>query len=461
MAIHPIEYRYGSKEMKAVFEEQNRLQKLLDVEAALARAHGKVGNVSTKNADIISKKANTKYVKLARVKEIEEETKHDIMAVVLALSEQCGSAGKYVHLGATSYDIVDTANALQFKEALQIVEKDLLELEGILLELAKKHIKTVAIGRTHGQHATPITYGLKFAVWAREIRRHINRIEESRKRILVGKMSGAVGTMASFGEKGVQIQELVMKELGLNPAEVSTQVVQRDRYAELIWLVALIAATLDKIGKEIRNLMRTEIGEISESFAAQQVGSSTMPHKRNPVSAEKVCGLARVIKSNVFVALENVSLEHERDLTNSSSERVIIPESFILLDEILKTAKKVLSGLTFHPENIEKNLKLTRGLNMAEAVMLALVDKGMTRQKAHELLRKLSMKAFKEKIELKKVLLDSREVTRLLSRKEIESLMDPRKYIGTAVEQVQKVLKIAERERGAEFNRIRGALQIP
>lgn len=447
MAIHPIEYRYGSKEMKAVFEEQNKLQKLLDVEAALARAHAKVGNVSTKNTDMISKKANTKYVKLARVKEIEEEIKHDIMAVVLALSEQCGSAGKYVHLGATSYDIVDTANALQFKEALQIVEKDLLELEGILLELAKKHVKTVAVGRTHGQHATPITYGLKFAVWAREIRRHISRIRESRKRVLVGKMSGAVGTMASFGEKGVQIQELVMKELGLNPAEVSTQVVQRDRYAELMLLLALIAATLDKIGKEIRNLMRTEIGEISESFAAEQVGSSTMPHKRNPVSAEKVCGLARVIKSNVFVALENVSLEHERDLTNSSSERVIIPESFILLDEILKTAKKVLSGLTFHPDNIERNLKLTRGLNMAEAAMLALADKGMGRQKAHALLRKLSMKALKEKVELKKVLLDSREVTRLLSRKEIESLVNPEKYIGTAVEQVKNVLKIAERER--------------
>lgn len=447
MAIHPIEYRYGSKEMKAVFEEQNKLQKLLDVEAALARAHAKVGNVSTKNTDMISKKANTKYVKLARVKEIEEEIKHDIMAVVLALSEQCGSAGKYVHLGATSYDIVDTANALQFKEALQIVEKDLLELEGILLELAKKHVKTVAVGRTHGQHATPITYGLKFAVWAREIRRHISRIRESRKRVLVGKMSGAVGTMASFGEKGVQIQELVMKELGLNPAEVSTQVVQRDRYAELMLLLALIAATLDKIGKEIRNLMRTEIGEISESFAAEQVGSSTMPHKRNPVSAEKVCGLARVIKSNVFVALENVSLEHERDLTNSSSERVIIPESFILLDEILKTAKKVLSGLTFHPDNIERNLKLTRGLNMAEAAMLALADKGMGRQKAHALLRKLSMKALKEKVELKKVLLDSREVTKLLSRKEIESLMNPEKYIGTAVEQVKNVLKIAERER--------------
>ncbi|MFH1774843.1 MAG: adenylosuccinate lyase [Methanobacteriota archaeon] len=449
MAIHPIEYRYGSKEMKAVFEEQNKLQKLLDVEAALARAHARVGNISAENADAISKKASTKYVKLARVKEIEEETKHDTMAVVLALSEQCGSAGKHVHLGATSYDIVDTANALQFKQALNIVRRDLVELEGILLELAKKHIKTIAIGRTHGQHATPITYGLKFAVWAREIRRHINRIDESRKRILVGKMSGAVGTMASFGEKGMQIQELVMKELGLNPAEVSTQVVQRDRYAELVLLLALIAATLDKIGREIRNLMRTEIAEVSEPFAAKQVGSSTMPHKRNPISAEKVCGLARVIKSNVFVALENVSLEHERDLTNSSSERVIIPESFILLDEILKTMKEVLGGLVFYPENIERNLKLTRGLNMAEAVMLALVNKGMGRQKAHELLRKLSIRTFKENVELKKVLLESKEITRLMSKKEIESVTNPEKYIGTAVEQVRNVLKIAEKERSS------------
>lgn len=447
MAVHPIEYRYGSKEMKAVFEEQNKLQKLLDVEAALARAHAKVGNIPERDAEVISQKASTKFVKLKIVKEIEEETKHDIMAVVLALSEQCGGAGKYVHLGATSYDIVDTANALQFKQGLNIVREDLLELEKILLTLAKKHIKTIAVGRTHGQHATPITYGLKFAVWAREIRRHIDRIEESKKRVLVGKMSGAVGTMASFGEKGVQIQEFVMKELGLNPVEVSTQVVQRDRYAELVLLLALVAATLDKIGREIRNLMRTEIAEVSEPFAAKQVGSSTMPHKRNPISTEKVCGLARVIKSNVFVALENVSLEHERDLTNSSSERVIIPESFILLDEILKTMKKVLSGLVFYPENIKRNLKLTRGLNMAEAAMLALVDKGMGRQNAHELLRKLSMKAFKEKIELKKVLLKSKEVTKLLSKKQIESAVNPEKYIGTAVEQVKNVLKIAERER--------------
>ncbi len=448
MPIHPIEYRYGSEEMKSIFEEEARLQRLLDVEAALARAHAKVKNISEKDAVAISKKANVRFVKLERVKAIEAKTRHDIMAVVLALAEQCGSAGKYVHLGATSYDIVDTANALQFKEALQIVERDLLDIESVLLDLAKKHIRTVAVGRTHGQHAVPITYGLKFAIWAREIRRHIERICEAKKRVLVGKMSGAVGTMASFGSKGIEIQELVMKELGLIPAEVSSQIVQRDRYAELISLLALIAATLDKIAKEIRNLMRTEIAELSEPFAEkEQVGSSTMPHKRNPINSEKICGLARVVKSNVFIALENVSLEHERDLTNSSAERVLIPETFILLDEILKTMKKVLRGLVIYPQNIERNLKLTKGLNMAEAVMLALVDRGMSRQDAHELLRKISIEAAKRNKELKDALLENKEALKLLRREEIETLADLHRYIGSAVELVQRVLERARKER--------------
>lgn len=448
MPIHPIEYRYGSEEMKSVFEEEARLQRLLDVEAALARAHARVKNVSEKDASTISKKANVRFVRLERVKAIEAKTRHDIMAVVLALAEQCGSAGKSVHLGATSYDIVDTANALQFKGALQIVEKDLLDIEGVLLELAKKHIATVAVGRTHGQHAVPITYGLKFAIWAREIRRHIERITEAKKRVLVGKMSGAVGTMASFGAKGPEIQDMVMKELGLIPAEVSSQIVQRDRYAELISVLALIASTLDKIAKEIRNLMRTEIAELSEPFAEkEQVGSSTMPHKRNPINSEKICGLARVIKSNVFVALENVSLEHERDLTNSSAERVVIPETFILLDEILKTMKKTLRGLVFYPQNIERNLALTRGLNMAEAAMLALAEKGMSRQEAHELLRKISIEAAKNNKELKDVLVENKEVLKLLTRKEIETLADSHKYIGSAVELVRRVLEMARKER--------------
>lgn len=440
MPIHPIEFRYGSAAMKSIFEEESRLQKLLDVEAALARAHANVGNIPKSAANTITKKASTKFVKVKRVKEIELRTKHDLMAVVKALTEVCGPSGKHVHLGATSYDIIDTANALQFKEALAIVERDLRGLEKTLLRLAKKHIYTVAVGRTHGQHAIPITYGLRFSIWAMEINRHIERTREAKKRVLVGKMSGAVGTGASFGKKGIRIQKIAMNDLGLAPAEVSSQIVQRDRYAELIMLLALIAATLDKIGKEIRNLSRTEIGEVSEKFEEKgQVGSSTMPHKRNPINAENICGLSRVIKSNVYVALENVSLEHERDLTNSSCERVIIPESFILLDEILKRTRNVMENLALYPENIKRNLEMTGGMEMAEAIMMGLAKKGMGRQEAHELLRKLSIKAVKDKMPLKDVLIKSAVIRKYLSEPEIEKLLDPQNYIGTAVEQVENV----------------------
>ncbi len=441
-------HRYGSEEMKSIFSEESRLQRLLDVEAALARAHAATGNIPEKDADMISKKASTKYVSIDRVKEIESEIHHDLMAVVKAFTEVCGDAGRYVHLGATSYDIIDTANALQFKDALKIIKRDLFEFEGILLGLAEENIKTVAVGRTHGQHATPITYGLKFALWAREVRRHIDRIEDAEKRILVGKMSGAVGTQASFGRDGIRIQKEVMKYLGLKPAMVSNQVVQRDRYAELILLLALIAASLDKFAKEVRNLMRTEIAEVSERFdERKQVGSSTMPHKKNPINAENICGLSRVVKSNVSVALENVSLEHERDLTNSSAERVIIPESFILLDEMLKRSKKVFGGLVLHPENIKRNLELTKGMELAEAVMIALTRKGVGRQDAHELLRKISLAAYRKNISLKDAMLENSEVTKHLSKGEIESLVDPAGYIGTAVFQVEAVLKAARRER--------------
>jgi adenylosuccinate lyase len=448
MAIHPIEFRYGSKEMRGIFEEEARLQKLLDVEAALARAHAKMGIIPQMDAELISNEANTEKVKLERVNEIETKTQHDIMAVVKALTEVCGDSGKYIHLGATSYDIVDTANALQFKGALKIVERELFDIEGELLRLAEDKIDLVAVGRTHGQHAVPITYGLKFAIWAREVRRHINRLSEGKKRFLVGKMTGAVGTQASFGEKGPEIQKVVMEDLGLTPAIVSSQVIQRDRYAELISLLSLICASMEKFSKEVRNLMRTEIAEISEGYEEKsQVGSSTMPHKRNPITAEKVCGLARVVRANLTVALENVPLEHERDLTNSSSERAIIGESFILTDEILKSTMSVLKNLVFHNENIEKNLHTTKGLNMAESVMIRLVKRGMGRQDAHELLRRLSVTAVSENHDFESVLLKDDMVNKLLSNDEIRDAMNPKNYIGTSVQQVQDVLREGADER--------------
>ncbi|RMF91669.1 MAG: adenylosuccinate lyase [Methanobacteriota archaeon] len=448
MAVHPIDYRYGSDEMRMVFEEERRLQRLLDVEAALARAHARVGNIPQEDAEAISRNAVTGRVKLTRVKEIEAETLHDLMAVVKALAEACGSSGRFVHLGATSYDIIDTANALQFKEALQIVKQDLFEIEGELLRLAEENMEVVAVGRTHGQHALPITYGLKFAIWAREVRRHLNRLKEGEKRFYVGKMSGAVGTQASFGDKGPMIQEIVMEELGLAPAMVSSQIVQRDRYAELIGLLALICSSMEKFAKEVRNLMRTEIGEVSEGYVEEsQVGSSTMPHKRNPINAEKVCGLSRVVRAHLMVALENVPLEHERDLTNSSAERAIIAESFILTDEILKTMKRILKGLLLYPEQIKRNLRLTRGLNMAESVMMRLAEKGMDRQEAHELLRRLSIKAVSEDVGLASVLSEDETVKRYLSADEIRAALEPENYLGTAIEQVRQVLRISREER--------------
>ncbi|WP_297551907.1 adenylosuccinate lyase, partial [Thermococcus sp.] len=302
MAVHPIDYRYGSEEMRRIWDEENKLQKLLDVEAALARAHAKLGNIPEESARVISERASTEWVKLERVKEIEAEIHHDIMAVVKALSEVCGEHGKYVHLGATSNDIIDTANALLIKESLELIERYLRELRDVLMGLAEEHKYTVCIGRTHGQHAVPTTYGMKFALWLDEVQRHLERLEELKKRVLVGKMRGAVGTAASFGEKALEIERLVMEDLGLRPSLITNQLVPRDLYAELMMFLALVASTLDKIGLEIRNLQRTEILEVSEPFGKKQVGSSTMPHKRNPIRTEKVCGLARVIYSNVIPA---------------------------------------------------------------------------------------------------------------------------------------------------------------
>lgn len=449
MAIHPIDYRYGSEEMKRIWDEENKLQKLLDVEAALARAHAKLGNIPRESAEIIGERANTKWVRVERVQEIEEEIHHDIMAVVKALSEVCGEHGKYIHLGATSNDIIDTANALLIKESLEIVLNDLKELRTILKSLAKEHKYTVCIGRTHGQHAVPTTYGMKFAIWLDEIQRHIERIEEAKKRILVGQMSGAVGTMASFGEMGLKMQELVMKDLGLKSALISNQIIQRDVYAELMSILAIIASTLDKIALEIRNLQRTEILEISEPFGKKQVGSSTMPHKRNPIRSEKISGLARVVYSNVIPALLNNPLWHERDLTNSSVERVILPETFVLLDEMLKNMKKVLLGLEFFPENIKKNLYLTKNLIMAEPLMLKLTEKGMGRQEAHELVRRLAMKAFEENRDLLEVLSESKEAREYLTDDDLASLK-PENYIGMAPQIVDNVIAYVEEKEKTE-----------
>jgi len=445
--VCPLDYRYGRKEVKAIFGETKRLQYLLDVEAALARAHAHVGNIPKKSADEITKKAKTSIVKLERVKEIELETKHDIMAVTRALAEKCtGDAGKYIHLGATSYDIVDTANALQFSDSLDYVKKGLKELRNTFVDLAKKHKKTVMIGRTHGQHTIPITFGLKMAGYAMEVDRHLERLFECKSRLLVGKLSGAVGTGAALGPKALKLQEEMLKELKLGIEDVSTQIVCRDRYNELLGVLCNIATSLEKFATEVRNLQRDEIGEVAEAFEAKkQVGSSTMPHKRNPITSEQICGLARLIRGFLIPAYENAIQWHERDLCNSSNERFIIPHSIILTDWIIYKTNDVFKNIKVFPEKMTQNLEISKGLPMAESLMTTLIGKGFGRGDAHELMRKTSLKASKEGKTLKESFIKENKKLKLLSEKEIEHALNPKNYLGASEEIVDKVIKKLKR----------------
>jgi len=411
---------------------------MLDVEAALALAHAEVGNIPLKDAEKIAAMASLKYVKIVRVKAIEKEIKHDLASLVRGLSEVCGSSAAYVHLGATSYDIVDTANALQLRDALELVERRLIELKGILQKKAGHYKETVMMGRTHGQHALPITLGFKFAVWGREIARHIQRLEDCKKRVIVGKMSGAVGTHAGLGKYAMRIQDSVMKRLGISAAEISTQIVQRDRHAELICILSIIASSLENFATEIRELQRPEIGELFETFETEkQVGSSTMPHKQNPEICERVCGLARIARSLATPALENMITWHERDLTQSSAERFILPESCIIVDYLVVLMSDIVTNLGVDEQRMLQNMILTQGRSMSEAAMMILTKKGMNRQEAHELLRQLTIKSSLEKRPFRDILLQNTLIRERLDEKEITKALEPRNYLGTAIKQAE------------------------
>ena len=442
MAIHPIEYRYGTEEMRKVWETDNKLQKMLEVEAALAEAEAQMDMIPKEAAVEIKSKANIKFVTSKRVSEIEAETNHDIASIVKALAEVCeNDAGEYVHFGATSNDIIDTSQSLLFKESIKILKDRLTLLTKTLLGLAGENKENVCIGRTHGQHALPTTYGMKFAIWADELHRQLNRLDECNERLCVGMMTGAVGTTAALGTDGLAVHEKVSEILGLRPVIISNQIVQRDAHAEFIMDLANIASTLEKMALEIRNLQRTEINEVGESFdPRKQVGSSTMPHKMNPITAERICGISRVIRAYVAPALQNNPLWHERDLTNSSCERIILPESCMLTDYIIKLSLKLFNNLIFKQENIEKNLNLSHGLIMAERVMAELTRKGVGRQTAYALVRESSMDAYELDSGLNEIISSNKEITKFLSLSEIEEIMDPHTYIGSSIQMVDNVL---------------------
>jgi len=434
--------------MRAVFEEENRIQRMLDVEAALAWAHGEVADIPRVDAERIIEMASTKYVKVSRIKEIEKEIRHDVMSLVKALAEVCGSSGAYVHLGATSSDILDTATTLQLRDAVSLIRRKLDDVEMVLLGKAERYKDTVMMGRTHGQHASPITFGLKLSVWVREIARYIQRLDGCKDRLLVGKMSGAVGTQAGLGPNAMNVQELAMERLGIKAADISTQIIDRDRHAELVCILGMIASSLDKIATEIRELQRTEIAEVFEPFEKEkQVGSSTMPHKRNPELCERTCGLAKIVRSLVLPALENIPTWHERDLTQSSSERFIMPEACILVDYMLHLMINILSDIEVDEKRMAKNVNLTQGRTMSETVMLALTKKGMSRQEAHERVRRLAIESASKDISFRDALLGDSEVAEKIGQAEIEDLLNPRNYLGTAVEQVERCAAKTKQER--------------
>jgi adenylosuccinate lyase len=439
MAVHPIEERYGTPEMRAVWSEKTRFACVVAVEVALAKAEATHGMIPAAAAEEISRHA--KKASLERAKAIEQEISHDMMAMVKAISEVCGDAGRWVHYGATSNDILDTATGLQLGQALSLIDKKLRLLLEVLIKRSEETKSLVCIGRTHGQHGVPTTYGLRFAIWASEVGRHIERLGQLRPRVIVGQMTGAVGTQAALGPQAIEVQATMMGVLGIGSVDVSNQVISRDRYAEYFMFCANVATTLDKIAIEIRSLQRTEIGEVEEAFGANQVGSSTMPHKRNPIRSEQVCGLARIVRSAVEPALQNNTLWDERDLTNSSCERVLFPEASILTDHCLRLMTTVLEGLVINRAAIRRNLAFLHGINMAESVMIELTRKGMNRQDAHERVRMASMQALVEERALADVLGADPEVLRYCSRTDIAALLNPDSYIGTSVRQVERVIE--------------------
>jgi len=400
--------RYSLPEMSRIWQQQNKFQKMMEVEVAACEAHAKRGKIPKKALANIQKKAK---FDLASIEALDKKTNHDVAAFVENLQDNIGPGGEYVHMGLTSNDVTDTALALQMKDAADIIIDDLIAFKDVLAKKAKLYRNTAMIGRSHGVHAEPITFGFKMAIFFEETKRNIERMEQARENISVGKISGAVGT---FSNLEPQVEDYVCKKLKLRPAPISNQVLQRDRHAQYLAAIAITGATLEKLATEIRGLQRTEVLEAEEYFSKNQKGSSAMPHKRNPITCEKICGLARLLRSNAHAAMENISLWHERDISHSSVERVILPDSTILIDYMLRTMTQLIEHLVIYPENMQKNLKKTGGLIFSQRVMIELIKAGLTREQAYRLVQKHAMNTWKEGKDFKEALLNDKEVCKLL-----------------------------------------------
>ena len=414
--------RYSRPQMKRVWSDENKFNKWLDVEIAVCEAWSEVGVVPR---GAISK---IKLAKLnpKRMEEILKETHHDMTAFLSSVAESLGNESRFIHLGLTSSDVMDTALSLQLVEAAELLGQDIKELISIIAEKALEHKYTVMIGRTHGVHAEPTTFGLKLALWVEEMRRNRLRLTEAKKTITAGKISGAVGTYATVLPG---VERKACAKLRLNPAPVSSQILQRDRHAQFVTTLAIIASSLEKFATEVRSLQRTEVLEMEEPFSAGQTGSSAMPHKRNPELCERICGLARLTRGYALTSMENIALWHERDISHSSNERIILPDSCLALDYSLAIFTSVVKGLQIYPQRMKKNIGLTKGLIFSQRVMLALIDKGLSRQKAYELVQRSAMKAWKGNKNFLPLLKADPGVTDVLPLEELEPLFDYKYYL--------------------------------
>ena len=414
--------RYSRPEMKKVWSDENKYNKWLDVEIAVCDAWAELG-VIPRNA---MPKIKLAKCNLKRMEKILQETRHDVTAFLGAVAESLGEESRFIHLGLTSSDVIDTATSLQLTEASEILTQDVKELTAVLAQRAIEHKYTLMIGRTHGVHAEPTSFGLKLAIWVEEMRRNMHRLSEATKAIAVGKISGAVGTYTTVPP---EIEQKACRKLGLDPAPVSNQVLQRDRHAQFVTTLAIIASSLEKFATEIRALQKTEVREVEEPFGTGQTGSSAMPHKRNPELTERVSGLARLVRGYALTSMENITLWHERDISHSSNERVILPDACLVLDYTLTLFTSVMKGLQVNPQRMKRNLELTRGLVFSQRVMLALIDKGLGRQKAYEMTQRNAMKAWKGNRSFLTLLKADTEVKDHIKPEELEKIFDYQYYL--------------------------------
>ncbi len=409
--------------MKKVWSDESKFDKWLQVEIAVCEAWAEHGVVPEEAIPEIRKAC----CDLGRMEEVLKETHHDVTAFLRAVSESIGEESRYIHLGLTSSDVMDTALALQLVEAADILSEDIAGLTTVIEKRALEHKHTIMMGRTHGVHAEPTTFGLKLALWVDEMRRNAHRFAEARKAIAVGKISGAVGTHATVPP---EVEQAACARLGLEVAPVSSQVVQRDRHAQFVTTLAILASSLEKFATEIRGLQRTEVLEAEEPFEEGQTGSSAMPHKRNPELCERVCGLARLVRGHALTAMENIALWHERDISHSSNERVILPDSCLVLDYVLNIFIYVMKGLQVYPERMKENLELTQGLVFSQRVMLALIDKGLSREQAYKMVQRNAMRSWKEREGFLGLLRNDAEVCEHLSESELEDIFDYGYFLG-------------------------------